>query len=473
MTELTIKLVLQSKWRNVLCSGMAIKILLAAPLFAAPFQTTETPVVQPRVGPQAGGIVQQPASAPASTVQLSLADAIKRAQLLNPDLQSAATDAEVAAQARNIARSALLPSVTYNNQYLYTEGEGLPPAIRYIANNAVHEYVSQGNAHQVVSMAQFAEYRRTAAAAALARARATIASRGLVATVVQNYFGLTAAQQKLTAAQQAAGDADRFVTLSQQLENGGEVAHSDVIKAQIQANDKRRAVADATGALLKARLDLAVLVSTDLNQDFALTDGLDVVPPLPSEDQIRELAKKGNPDIAAALAASQAAQSELTGARAAYLPSLTLDYFYGIDATHFAVHNPDGFRNLGYSASATLLIPVWDWGTIHSRIKQSESRLKLARVQLSFAQRKLLSDLATRYDEARISLSELDMLRSSVQLGEESLRLTELRYRAGDATALELVDAANSLASARMAYSDGQVRYRVALAGLQSLAGTF
>ncbi len=463
------------QWRNRICSSAAIfaaTILVASssPLLAAPVQDIQAEVAQQ--ASQAGDANQQTAPPAAPAVQLSLADAIKRAQLLNPDLRSASTDSETAAQAHNIARAALLPSVTYNNQYLYTEGNGVYPSGRFIANNAVHEYLSLGNAHQVVSLAQFAEYRRTAAAAAQARARAAIASRGLVATIVQNYFGYLSAQQKVTAAQQAAGDADRFLNLSQQLESGGEVAHSDVIKAKMQDNDRRRALAEATSALLKARLDLAILVSTDLNQDFVLTDGLDTVPPLPTEEQVQALAKKGNPDIAAALAASQAAQSELAGARAGFLPSLTLDYFYGIDATHFAIHNPDRLRNLGYSATATVLIPVWDWGATRGKIKQSESKLKLAKVQLSFAQRKLLSDLATRYDEARIALAELDSLRSSVQLGEESLRLTELRYRAGDATALELVDAANSLTAARTAYSDGQVRYRVALAELQSLTGT-
>ena len=46
---------------------------------------------------------------------------------------------------------------------------------------------------------------------------------------------------------------------------------------------------------------------------------------------------------------------------AAYLPDLGLNVTYGIDAPQFAVNGPDGVRNLGYSASVTLDIPVWDW----------------------------------------------------------------------------------------------------------------
>ena len=63
-------------------------------------------------------------------------------------------------------------------------------------------------------------------------------------------------------------------------------------------------------------------------------------------------------------------------------------------------------------------------------------------------------------------------LQSSADLAAESLRLTNLRYQGGEATVLEVVDAQNTLTQARNAYSDGQLRYRNALANLQTLTGT-
>ena len=55
----------------------------------------------------------------------------------------------------------------------------------------------------------------------------------------------------------------------------------------------------------------------------------------------------------------------------------------------------------------------------------------------------------------------------------ESLRLTTLRYQAGEATVLEVVDAQNTLTAAQNALGDGQVRFRVSMASLQTLTGTF
>jgi outer membrane protein TolC len=67
----------------------------------------------------------------------------------------------------------------------------------------------------------------------------------------------------------------------------------------------------------------------------------------------------------------------------------------------------------------------------------------------------------------------MDLLRSAVDLASESLRLTILRYQAGEATILELVDAQSALIQSRNAYDDGILRYRVALSNLQNLTGTF
>jgi outer membrane protein TolC len=63
--------------------------------------------------------------------------------------------------------------------------------------------------------------------------------------------------------------------------------------------------------------------------------------------------------------------------------------------------------------------------------------------------------------------------RESADLGRESLRLTVLRYQAGQASALEVVDAQNTFAQSRNAYDDAQARYRMALAQLQTVTGSF
>jgi len=392
-------------------------------------------------------------------------------------------DLGLAREDRVQARAGLLPNVSFNNSFIYTQGTGPVPATcqsstagcptsRFIANNGVHEYISQGDVHESLSLTNVADYRRSSALLAQSRAKAEIAARGLVVTVTQAYYGFVVAQRKYATAQRADAEAERFLDISIKLENGGEVAHADAIKARLQAQQQQRDLQEAQLNMERSRLDLAVLLFPDFNQDFAVVDDLQTLEPLPTFEEVEVAGKKNNPDLRAALAAYQAANHEVAAAWGGLLPSLSVDYFYGIDSNQFAIHT-DGVRNLGYSTVATLQIPIFSWGSDRSKLKQAELRRDQAHVELSFAQKELLSHLRQFYLEAKTSRSEMETLATWAELAADSLRLTTLRYQAGESTVLEVVDAQNTLTLARNAYDDGQSRYRVAVANLQTLTGNF
>ena len=413
----------------------------------------------------------------AAPLTLTLQDALTRARANEPQYRAALTDYGVARQNTVQTRAGLLPNVSYNGQYLYTEGNGAG-APRYIAANGVHEYISEGNVHQSLSLQTAAEYGRARAEEALAKAKSEIAARGLVVTVVQAYYGSVVAQRKYATAQRAAGEAQHFFDITQKLERGGEVAHSDSIKAELQFRQEQRALQDAQLEMDRSRLELAVLIFPNFNQNFATVDDLENIEPLPSFDEVEAQAGKNNPQLRVAVAEMKAANQEVAVAWNSFLPSLSLDYFYGIDANHYAVNGTDPatgrqVNNLGYAATATLELPLWNWGASRSKVKAADLQRDQAKVELSFAQRKAVADLKTLYGEAVTSRSELESLRQSADLAGESLRLTNLRYQAGEATVLEVVDAQNTLTMAQNALGDGQQRFRVAVANLQTLTGRF
>ncbi|HVS86738.1 MAG TPA: TolC family protein [Candidatus Acidoferrum sp.] len=436
---------------------------------ASPAQTPPTEAAKP-----------QGTSSAAVPIRLTLQDALGLARKNSTQYQAALTSAGLAREDRTQARDALLPSVAYNNSVIYTQGVGATQAkktgapVVFIANNAVHEYISQANIHEAIDVAGVAGWRRASAAAAVARAQAEIASRGLVVTVVQGFYNVAAAQHKLETAKKGAEEGDRFLKITQDLEHGGEVAHSDVIKAELQMRERRRQLQEAQLGLLNARLDFSVLIFPDFNDNFEVADDLHAAIQMPTLAEVQQQAARDNPDVRAALAAVQEANHDVLGARAGYLPSLTFDYFYGIDAPHFALNTAVGnqkFSNLGSSIIGTLSIPIWNWGATQSRVKQADLRRAQAKRELSLAQRKLLAEIQSLYAEAETALNEQGGLNRSAELAEESLRLTTLRYTNGEATVLEVVDAQTTYAQANAAYQDGAVRYRVALANLQTLTG--
>lgn len=428
---------------------------------------------------QADAITQAPAAPAAEAASseaplaITLKDAMERAKTINPQVQSAIIGAQLAREDRVQAKAGLLPTLNYFNQYIYTQGNGTPSGV-FVANDGVHVYNSQGQLHgDLYAPGKRADYQRAIAAEAVARAKADVASRGLIATVVQSFYFLVASERKDVNARKSLQEARQFLDITQKQEHGGEAAHSDVVKAQIQVAQRERDAQEAQLATEKGRIGLAVLIFPDFRKNFTAVDDLESKLNLPPFGEIQSLAAKNSPDIRAAQAAVQQEKMGLASARSGYLPSLSFDYFYGIDANQFDVYNRHHQLNLGSVAQAQLTIPVWNWGATRSKVRQAQLHLQQARLDLTFTQRQLLANLDSFYQEAGVSGSQVESLRHSEELASESLRLTLLRYQAGEVSVLEVVDAQSTLAQARNAYDDGLVRYRVALADLQTLTGNF
>src|SRR5258706_255713 len=323
-------------------------------------------------------VVSPPAAPQAAPLTLTLKDALERAQMNAPQLLAAISDANVAHEDLLQARAVRRPTVTGRSDYLGTQGNGVTPNGRYVTNDGVHVYREWAVVHQDFTAAALKTgYRRAGEGEAIAKAKVEIARGGLAATVTKAYYTLLAGQRKYATAQQALDQARQSMDISERLERGGEVAHSDVVKSQLQYAAQEQAFRESKLTMDTARLDLAVLLFRDFDQNFGVVDDLNLVPAVPAFAEVQTMAERENPDL-------------------------------------------QGF-----------------------------------------------------YQEAQTAREQVESLRRSVDLAAESLRLNGLRYQAGEATILELVDAQTTLTLARNAYDDGQVRYRLAVANLQTLTGTF
>ncbi len=429
----------------------------------------------------AQALPQAPAPTPANSApNLTLDQAIAAALANDPAYATAAAASGSARLAAAISRDALLPNAAAHGDYLFTQPNGVrnqagqignQQAPRFIANNAIREYAAQVLVNENLSLAGVATYRRSRALAAESAADLESARRDLVSRVVAAYFGVLSTADKVDVAKRALDEARAFVELTSKLESGREVAHADVVKANLAFQQHQREFEDAALAAEKARLDLGVLLFPDPRTPYTLADQSQIPQQLPDRQTIEAAASRNNPDLRSALEALHAAHSEVLAARAGYLPSLGFNYTWGIDAPQFAVNGPDDVRNLGYSASASIDFPLWDWFATHDRVRQSELDEKAAQAALTTTERQLIVQLNEYYHEARIASDQVASFQTSVETARESLRLTRLRYSSGEALALEVVDAESSVAQAEAALADGILRSRVARANLQTLTG--
>src|SRR5258708_2669768 len=296
----------------------------------APSAESDVQLLQPKGQDQA---------TPPTTVTLQ--DALERARKLDPTLIGAASDAKSAREDRLQARNAMLPSITATTQYLNDQGDGGKISDgRFVTQDGVHVYRGWAVYHQDLSpgLLMGTAYTRAKAAEARANAKSEIARRGLAVTVTKNYYGVVVAQRKYATAQAGLDQAKHFMDITQGLERQGQAPHSDALKAEIQYRIQKQAFDEAKFAMEDTRLGLAVIIFPDFNVNFTVVDDLDSAPALPPFPEVQGMAEKQNPDLRAAMETLREADLDVKLAKSAFLPTLTIDTDYGIEANCFALH---------------------------------------------------------------------------------------------------------------------------------------
>jgi hypothetical protein len=142
---------------------------LASSLSPALAQVATSPEFPARV--QANQTTPQTQSPPPILTPL---DAQERAQRIDPQFQSAVSNAKVAQQDRLQSRATPLPSLSGSSQYLNTQGNDLIPTGRFVTSDGVHVYREWGILRQDLSPAVLARtgYKRAAAAEVISQTKA-------------------------------------------------------------------------------------------------------------------------------------------------------------------------------------------------------------------------------------------------------------------------------------------------------------
>ena len=242
---------------------------------------------------------------------------------------------------------------------------------------------------------------RAMAAEAVARARADIAARGLIAVVVQNYYAMLVAQRKLANAQQSL---QRGRGVPGHHAEAGAGRRGRPTPTWSRRRSRRAAPARPAGRAARSRQGAHRVrrrcCSPTYGQQFTRGGR--------SGDRHAAAAVPRNPGAAPAATIRTSAPPQATGHAAdlrahvrrapALYPTLSFDYFYGINANQFAVHNRDGQQPARLGGAGA----VDHSGLELGRDAQQDPAGRAAgcsrrRTDLSFTQRQLLANLNAFY----------------------------------------------------------------------------
>jgi outer membrane protein TolC len=402
---------------------------------------------------------------------LTLADALSGALQQISTLQQAHIDEQLAAEDLKQAGAALLPhlrdaySVTYNSR---ARPPGDPSTPSFIAANAIHEYQNLLGFTGDLNLGSVAAIRRSRALLEAARAGTAVARRALLRGVTEAYYGAALATAKRSAAAQSLAAAEEFERVTSLNVRAGEVPEVDAIRARLQTAARRDDFAQAVQAEVIANATLGTL----LGSGFSTAPSIEPLPQSIDTAAIETLTAEGvarRPELAQVDAQLRAARADVSGAWAAFLPSLTYSVDRGFDTNSL---QPEELRqHRGTLATATVTLPIFDWGATHSKLRQAQLHAQSAALQRQLMTRDLYLQFAAARQEALTAAERVDNARRALADAERNVTISIARYRAGEAPISEATDAQTTRAQQRLTLQQALFDFQVARAHLEEAAG--
>jgi multidrug efflux system outer membrane protein len=314
--------------------------------------------------------------------------------------------------------------------------------------------------------------RRAGAEEQAAESDLTAARIAVAAEVAQAYFSLRAEQERLRVQQRQVENLRQNLALLELLRDAGRGTELDVARSNALGLAIAARLPQTEAAIARHEQRLAVLVATpmaDLRETLGAPRDLpalpEVVPVGTPEDWIRR-----RPDVAAAERRLEAATAAVGVAIADYFPRLSLTGGFGWTAERAG--------DLGSEVAERWRAgPVLDWAfpdflVIRQNVLASEARLDAARAAWQESVLLALEEVESAMASYRAQLRSAGALEQAVVRAGDAHSLARLRFEAGSADNLVVLDAERTLldledqlASARLARATAFAALHKALAG--------
>ena len=399
----------------------------------------------------------------------SLADAVGRALARNPSAQVAELEiarfAAVAAQ----ARAGWLPTLYGNASYTRLEGDRRSGA----APNPLLAGQDQGAASLTLTAPLFVarpltQWRHAKDDIETARWSAAETRRQLALAVGRAWLQLLAQHRVIAISARAEVTARAHLDFTQKQYAGGYGTRLDEVRADQEVQSDRAQVEQARVQLARLREALGVLVGADHPVDAQ--DAVDLPPPPSYADATTEAVRQRS-DVKLQEQRVVAARHQVRDRWADYTPQLVATFtpFLQTQSPLPATVTPTA----GYQGVLALTLPLYDGGLRYGQERERGVLSREAEVGLEGVRRQAASDVRAAVEEMERAGAALAAAREAARLAGEGVTLTDLAYRAGASTNIEVIDAERRARDAETAVAVAEDAERQALLDLLVASGRF
>lgn len=413
----------------------------------------------------------------------NLLDAYRQAYANDPTLAQSQAQRLVTAEGVPQARSTLLPQLNASLSLQQRQGSSgtidtttggvtVPTSLGHARTRNIGVTLTQ-------TILDFSKYANLAAAHSQADsqdAQYQAAVQDLMIRVSQAYFNILTAQDAVAYNKAYEQSLARELDQANQRFKVGLSAITDVQDAKAQHDSATAQLITARNQLDDFREALSQITGQPVGTLEVLRDKLPMDPPQPNDQATWvKQALDDNPSVLAQRYNVDAAEHNISAARAGRLPTIDASVNYGKSASWYQNGSvPEAFRRDGGSTTigVTLNVPIFSGGFTQSRVRQSIYQRDGAQDSLEITRRQIIRNTRNYFRSVLAGISEVEATKAAVTSSGSALKATQAGFEVGTRNIVDVLNSQVELTNARQQYSQARHQFILNKLLLRQASGT-
>jgi outer membrane protein TolC len=419
------------------------------------------------------------AQAPPDTLSLSVVEAVRYSLRKGVEAAIARQDVAAAEAQVGVALSYALPQIGFAGTYarnlkkpvFFIEFEGETQSFEVGQDNAWFATLTlsqtlwaSGRVRSGYNMAK-----RRAEGAGLFGDDAAAEIARIVKTV---YYQALFVAEQVEIAQRSLEQAERNVAFITSRVSQGITPRFDQLRAQTTVANRKPILTRVLYAETIALDRVKRAIGMPMEQALSLSDSLEFIPFIESQDEMVERALSQRRDLAAASKEAEAAEFQYKAQRANSRPLLTLDGNLSWQGeTSDGAWPGDQESAESAAIGLSLVWPFMDGWRTASQAKVAKAMAEKASLQVRQVADFVRLEVRSNWNDVESTAQEIVGAEQAVAVAREAYQIAQVRYDKGLSTIVELLDAELALIESALNLSETLYRYNEAVARLEYSVG--
>jgi len=408
-------------------------------------------------------------------LRLTLNRAVEMALAYNLGMKVAQEDIQAARERQKEARTGFLPSLS--GKYNYRRPSEIPYAV--IADNQIdfadrNQYRFTGTVEQPLftGFATLSNYQLAQLGLDVANLQLSQTRLDLILQVKEAYFAILTAEELEEVRKQAVEQLQAELKVAQDFYRVGMSPKVDVLDAEVRLAEAEQQLirAEKSVRLNKARLN--TILRQPIDQEMGVADVLGHQPYDKTYESCLEISLQGRPEVLEAEKNVARAEKEITLAKSAYYPAVSLSGNYYRAGDEAALNGSDFVDRENWDVVAEATMTFFEWGKTRHATSEKRARLRQAGHALEQIRDAIRLEVKTSYLNLETAEKNIGVAKKGVTSAEENFRISKERFEEQVATATEVLDAQTRLTEAKTNHTRALAEFNVALARLVRAMGT-